>query len=231
MSEFQIDKIGLLVGLEIHQQLATGGKLFCKCKPIESDEYSINFTRKLRITSSELGEFDPSALFEKSKEKTISYFGNPESCCLVEQDDEPPHDLDPIAKETVLIISSALKSNIFNEIYVMRKLVIDGSNTSGFQRTMLVSSGGILEVNDKKIGVQSICLEEDAAKLLKDAGNTREYSLDRLGIPLVEIALDPVAGTPEEIKNIALTLGRMLRATKRVGRGLGSIRQDVNVSI
>ena len=231
MSEIQIDKIGLLVGLEIHQQLATGGKLFCKCKPIESDEYSINFTRKLRITSSELGEFDPSALFEKSKEKTISYFGNPESSCLVEQDDEPPHNLDPIAKETVLIISSALKSNIFNEIYVMRKLVIDGSNTSGFQRTMLVSSGGILEVDGKKIGVQSICLEEDAAKLLKDTEDTREYSLDRLGIPLIEIALDPVAGTPEEIKNIALTLGRMLRATKRVGRGLGSIRQDVNVSI
>ena len=231
MSEIQIDKIGLLVGLEIHQQLATGSKLFCNCKPIESEEYSINFTRKLRITRSELGEFDPSALFEKSKEKTISYFGNLESSCLVEQDDEPPHDLDPISKETVLIISSALKSNIFDEIYVMRKLVIDGSNTSGFQRTMLVSTGGNFEVNGKKIGVQSICLEEDAAKLLKDSWETREYSLDRLGIPLVEIALDPVSGTPNEIKNIALALGRMLRATKKVGRGLGSIRQDVNVSI
>ncbi|HEU5221905.1 MAG TPA: Glu-tRNA(Gln) amidotransferase subunit GatE, partial [Candidatus Nitrosotalea sp.] len=110
-------------------------------------------------------------------------------------------------------------------------LVIDGSNTSGFQRTMLVSMGGSLEVNGKKIGVQSICLEEDAAKLLQDSKETREYSLDRLGVPLVEIALDPVSGTPEEIKNIALTLGRMLRATKRVGRGIGSIRQDVNVSI
>ena len=231
MSEIQIDKIGLLVGLEIHQQLATGAKLFCRCKPIESDEYPIKFSRKLRITSSELGEFDPSAIFEKSKEKTILYYANPESSCLVEQDDEPPHDLDPNAKETVLIMSSALKSNIFNEIYVMRKLVIDGSNTSGFQRTMLVSMGGSLEVNGKKIGVQSICLEEDAAKLLQDSKETREYSLDRLGVPLVEIALDPVSGTPEEIKNIALTLGRMLRATKRVGRGIGSIRQDVNVSI
>ncbi|HEX5457338.1 MAG TPA: Glu-tRNA(Gln) amidotransferase subunit GatE [Candidatus Nitrosotalea sp.] len=231
MPELQIDKIGLLVGLEIHQQLATGAKLFCSCKPIESNEYSIKFSRKLRITSSELGEFDPSAIFEKSKEKTILYSGNPESSCLVEQDDEPPHDLDHNAKETVLIISSALKSNIFNEIYVMRKLVIDGSNTSGFQRTMLVSSGGSLEVNGKKIGVQSICLEEDAAKLLQDSRNTREYSLDRLGVPLVEIALDPVSGTPQEIKDIALTLGRMLRATKRVGRGIGSIRQDVNVSI
>ena len=231
MSEIQIDKIGLLVGLEIHQQLATGSKLFCRCKPIESDEYTINFTRKLRITSSELGEFDPSAIFEKSKEKTISYFGNLESSCLVEQDEEPPHDLDPIAKETVLIISSALKSLIFDEIYVMRKLVIDGSNTSGFQRTMLVSSGGSLDVEGKKIGVQSICLEEDAAKLLKDSGDTREYNLDRLGVPLIEIALEPVSGTPNEIKDIALTLGRLLRATKRVGRGLGSIRQDVNVSI
>ena len=231
MSEIQIDKIGLLVGLEIHQQLATGAKLFCRCKPIESDEYPIKFSRKLRITSSELGEFDPSAIFEKSKEKTILYSANPESSCLVEQDDEPPHDLDPNAKETVLIMSSALKSNIFNEIYVMRKLVIDGSNTSGFQRTMLVSMGGSLEVNGKNIGVQSICLEEDAAKLLQDSKDTREYSLDRLGVPLVEIALDPVSGTPEEIKNIALTLGRMLRATKRVGRGIGSIRQDVNVSI
>ncbi len=231
MSEIQIDKIGLLVGLEIHQQLATGAKLFCKCKPIESDEYPIKFSRKLRITSSELGEFDPSAIFEKSKEKTIIYSANPESSCLVEQDDEPPHDLDLNAKETVLIMSSALKSNIFNEIYVMRKLVIDGSNTSGFQRTMLVSMGGSLDVNGKKVGVQSICLEEDAAKLLQDSKDTREYSLDRLGVPLVEIALDPVSGTPEEIKNIALTLGRMLRATKRVGRGIGSIRQDVNVSI
>ncbi|MHB8602735.1 MAG: Glu-tRNA(Gln) amidotransferase subunit GatE [Nitrosotalea sp.] len=231
MSEIQIDKIGLLVGLEIHQQLATGAKLFCRCKPIESDEYSIKFSRKLRITSSELGEFDPSAIFEKSKEKTILYSGNPESSCLVEQDDEPPHDLDHSAKETVLIMASALKSNIFNEIYVMRKLVIDGSNTSGFQRTMLVSTGGSLEVNGKKVGVQSICLEEDAAKLLQDSRDTREYSLDRLGIPLVEIALDPVSGTPQEIKDIALTLGRMLRATKRVGRGIGSIRQDVNVSI
>ena len=231
MSEIQLDKIGLLVGLEIHQQLATGAKLFCNCKPIESDEYSIKFSRKLRITSSELGEFDPSAIFEKSKEKTILYSRNPQSSCLVEQDDEPPHDLDHNAKETVLIMASALKSNIFNEIYVMRKLVIDGSNTSGFQRTMLVSTGGSLEVNGKSIGVQSICLEEDAAKLLRDSGDTREYSLDRLGIPLVEIALEPVAGTPQEIRDIALTLGRMLRATKRVGRGIGSIRQDVNVSI
>jgi glutamyl-tRNA(Gln) amidotransferase subunit E len=231
VSEFQIDKIGLKVGLEIHQQLATGKKLFCNCMPIETEEYLTNFSRKLRITKSELGKLDPSAIFEKSKEKTIVYFGNPQSSCLVEQDEEPPHDLDKVAKETTLIISASLHAKIFNEIYVMRKIVIDGSNTSGFQRTMLVSVNGNIEVDGKKLGIQSICLEEDAARLLKDSENVREYSLDRLGIPLVEIATEPVSGKPEEIKKIALTLGRLLRATKRVERGLGSIRQDVNVSV
>ncbi len=231
MSEIQINSIGLKVGLEVHQQLATGTKLFCNCSLIESTEYPLKFVRRLRIARSELGEFDPSALFESSKQKTILYYANPESSCLVEQDEEPPHDLSPGSKETALIMASALRTNIFNEIYVMRKLVIDGSNTSGFQRTMLIGLGGSLEVDGKNIGVQSICLEEDAAKLLNDSFNFREYTLDRLGIPLVEIALEPVSGTPEEIKKIALTLGRLLRATKRVQRGLGSIRQDVNVSI
>ncbi|HXG74791.1 MAG TPA: Glu-tRNA(Gln) amidotransferase subunit GatE [Candidatus Nitrosotenuis sp.] len=225
------DQIGLKVGLEIHQQLATNRKLFCGCRPIESDNYTIRFCRKLRLAKSELGGYDPAALFESTKSKTIYYNANPQSSCLVEYDDEPPHALDGDAKQTALIIASALHSNIFNESYVMRKIVIDGSNTSGFQRTMLVAQGGYLQVGGKKVGVQSVCLEEDAAKLLKDADDSREYALDRLGVPLVEIALEPVSGTAVEIKEIALGLGRLLRVTRRVARGLGSIRQDVNVSI
>ncbi|MCV0372973.1 MAG: Glu-tRNA(Gln) amidotransferase subunit GatE [Nitrosarchaeum sp.] len=231
MSELSIKDIGLRVGLEIHQQLATNKKLFCNCPPIESDEYTIKFQRKLRAVKSELGEYDPAALFEKSKSKTIMYYANSQSSCLVEQDEEPPHDIDEDAKKLALIIAASLKSNIFSEIYPMRKTVIDGSNTTGFQRTMLVSQGGFIEVNDEKIGVQSICLEEDAAKLLGDKGSIREYSLDRLGVPLVEIALEPVEGDPKKIKNIALSLGRLLRSTKKVTRGIGSIRQDVNVSV
>ena len=231
MSEFQIDKIGLKVGLEIHQQLATKKKLFCSCSIIESEEYPVKFFRKLRVAKSELGEYDPTAIFEKSKSKTIVYYANPESSCLVEQDEEPPHEVNKDAKDIVLVISSALKSTIFNEIHVMRKLVIDGSNTSGFQRTMLISQGGYLEVDGKKIGVQSVSLEEDAAKILGETTDAREYALDRLGIPLVEIALEPVSGKPDQIRKIALALGRLLRATKKVERGLGTIRQDVNVSI
>lgn len=231
MPEIDIEKIGLKVGLEIHQQLATNKKLFCGCKPVESDEYPIQFSRRLRLAKSELGKYDPAAVFESSKSKIIKYNANPQSSCLVEYDDEPPHALDPDAKSISLIIASALHSNIFNETYVMRKIVIDGSNTSGFQRTTLISQGGYLQVDGEKIGVQAVCLEEDAAKLVKDSESVREYALDRLGIPLVEIALAPVSGTPAQIKKIALTLGRLLRVTRRVARGIGSIRQDVNVSI
>ena len=231
MSEFSINDVGLKVGLEIHQQLATNKKLFCNCRPIESEEYYMKFQRKLRAVKSELGEYDPAALFEKSKSKTIMYYANPESSCLVEQDEEPPHNLDKDAKDLVLVIASSLNSKIFSEVYPMRKTVIDGSNTTGFQRTMLFSQGGQIDVDGDKVGVQSICLEEDSAKLLGDKGNIREYSLDRLGIPLVEIALEPVEVDSKKIKKIALSLGRLLRSTKKVTRGIGSIRQDVNVSV
>jgi len=231
MTEFSINNIGVKVGLEIHQQLATNKKLFCNCTPLESDEYFIKFQRKLRASKSELGEFDPAALFEKSKSKTIMYYANPESSCLVEQDEEPPHELDIDARKISLIIASALKSNIFSEIYPMRKTVVDGSNTTGFQRTMLISQGGDFEVEGKKIGIQSICLEEDAAKNIGEEGVIRKFGLERLGIPLVEIATEPFEVEPKHIKKIALALGRILRSTKKVKRGLGSIRQDVNVSI
>ena len=231
MSEFSINDVGVKVGLEIHQQLATNKKLFCNCIPIDTEEYSIKFQRKLRVAKSELGEYDPAALFEKSKSKSIVYYANPDSSCLVEQDEEPPHELDEDAKKISLIIASALKSNIFSEIYPMRKTVVDGSNTTGFQRTMLISQGGNFEVEGTTIGIQSICLEEDAAKNLGDEGTIRKFGLERLGIPLVEIATEPFEVKPQHIKKIALALGRILRSTKKVKRGLGSIRQDVNVSI
>jgi len=231
LTEFLFNDLGVKVGLEIHQQLDTNKKLFCNCTPIETEEYSIKFHRKLRASKSELGEYDPAALFEKSKSKSIMYFANPESSCLVEQDEEPPHDLDVDAKRISLIIASTLKSEIFSEIYPMRKTVVDGSNTTGFQRTMLISQGGSFNVNERKIGIQSICLEEDAAKILGNEGSIRKFGLERLGVPLVEIATEPFEANPQYIKKIALTLGRILRSTKKVKRGLGSIRQDVNVSI
>ncbi|HJS68901.1 MAG TPA: Glu-tRNA(Gln) amidotransferase subunit GatE [Nitrososphaera sp.] len=221
----------LKVGFEIHQQLATRSKLFCNCSCEEAEKYERSFVRKLRPTQSELGAYDPAAMFEFSKMRTVEYNAAFGSSCLVEADEEPPHDVSRDALETALIISLALHSRVMDEVHVMRKLVIDGSNTTGFQRTMLVASGGYIDVAGKRVGVQSICLEEDAAKLIGDDKGIRKFGLDRLGVPLVEIALEPVTGKPDEIMQVALTLGRLLRASKRVARGLGSIRQDVNVSV
>jgi glutamyl-tRNA(Gln) amidotransferase subunit E len=225
------EAISLKVGFEIHQQLSTSRKLFCNCRCQETENYETFFRRKLRPTQSELGTYDPAAIFEFKKMRIIKYHAASESSCLVEADEEPPQQINREALESALIFSLALHSKIVDEIHTMRKIVIDGSNTSGFQRTMLVANGGYLDFGGRKVEVQSICLEEDAAKLVSDNGTVREYGLDRLGIPLVEIALAPVSGRPQEIMHIALALGRLLRASKRVARGLGSIRQDVNISI
>lgn len=234
MTEFSISDAGVKVGLEIHQQLATGRKLFCGCAQAESEDHPIRFLRKLRATKSELGRYDPAALFEGTKSKTIEYLANPESSCLVEQDEEPPHEMDRGARRIALMVAAMLKSDVFEEIYPMRKTVVDGSNTTGFQRTMLISQGGYYDAGPRRIGVQSICLEEDAAKILgggSGKGDVKRYGLERLGIPLVEIATEPFEAEPGQVKEIALALGRILRSTRKVRRGLGSIRQDVNVSV
>ena len=244
------DRIGLVVGLEIHQQLATGRKLFCGCRQGGGEGGagaqpgpSGGFARALRASKSETGRYDPAAVFESGKAATITYKrGAAGTSCLVEEDDEPPHDLDGEALRTSLIVAASLGSRVFRELFPMRKMVIDGSNTSGFQRTILVAQGGSLAVGGASggggsVGVQSICLEEDAARRLDggglggDGGGAREYCLDRLGVPLVEIALEPARASPGRTRMIAVSLGRLLRASGRVARGIGTIRQDVNVSV
>jgi glutamyl-tRNA(Gln) amidotransferase subunit E len=227
-----ISGANVMVGLEIHQQLASQNKLFCKCSNKGADQSTVIFTRKLRPVHSELGDYDPAAIFEATKTKSIRYHCDSTTSCLVEADEEPPHSVDKESLETALLLALALHSNVVDEIHVMRKIVIDGSNTTGFQRTMLIGTGGYLEMEgNRKVGVQSVCLEEDAARLLSDDNIARDYSLDRLGTPLVEVALEPIIGTPQEVLRVAVTLGKLLRASKRVERGIGTIRQDINLSV
>ena len=222
---------GVLVGLEIHQQLDTGSKLFCRCTGVKEPGRTESFARRLRPVRSETGRYDAAALFEESRHMTILYRADVNNSCLVERDEEPPREIDPGSKRVALVVAAALESSVFEEIYPMRKTVIDGSNTGGFQRTMLVAQGGILRVGDTTVGVQSICLEEDSARVLAGSGDVKEYALDRLGIPLVEIALEPMPGDPGTVRRVAEGLGRLLRGTRMVARGIGTIRQDVNVSV
>jgi glutamyl-tRNA(Gln) amidotransferase subunit E len=224
--------VGLKVGLECHQQLATREKLFCACKPdLFKGEPEIMFLRRLRPTQSELGQTDPAAFFEFQKGVKILYEADSGTSCLVEMDEEPPHELNREALETALVTALMMDVKPVNEVHVMRKVVIDGSNTTGFQRTCIVGLDGIIMVDGKKIPIQHISLEEDAARKTGGEGLTVRYRIDRLCVPLIEITTGPVIYTPEEAENVALAVGRILRATRKVKRGLGTIRQDLNVSI
>ncbi len=222
--------LGLKAGLEIHQQLATR-KLFCDCPARLSDqEGGIRFQRRLRPTQSELGEVDAAAIEEARRHLTFMYEAT-ENTCLVEADEEPPHHPNEEALAIALEISLLFGAKPVREADFMRKLVIDGSNTSGFQRSALVALDGGIEVNGKRIGVPTILLEEDAARKVGESKEEVAYRLDRLGIPLAEISTTPDIETPEEARDVALAIGSLLRATRKVMRGIGTIREDLNVSV
>ncbi len=224
-------KLGLKVGFEIHQELDTH-KLFCNCpSKLREEDPAMHVRRRLRPTQSEMGEVDRAALAESVKGKGFSYQLYPDSVCLVELDEEPPHPVNGEALDITLEAAMLLNAGPVDEVHVMRKTVIDGSNTSGFQRTMLVATDGRLDVDGKSFKIQTVCLEEDAARKIGESAHLVDYRLDRLGIPLIEIATGPDFHDPVSPAKAALYIGRLLRATDRMKRGIGTIRQDVNISI
>jgi len=224
-------KLGFKCGLEIHQQLDTH-KLFCSCPSLVNDKNKpdIIVKRKLRAVAGELGKIDEAAKFEMEKDKTFIYEACSSSSCLVELDEEPPHEVNKEALRIALQIAKMLNAKIVDEIHFMRKTVIDGSNTTGFQRTALIAYNGFIETSKGRVKIETICLEEEAAKKIKQTDKETYYRLDRLGVPLVEIATSSNIKDPEHCKEVAEKIGLVLRSTK-VKRGIGTIRQDVNISI
>lgn len=232
MPKLDYRALGLKVGLEIHVQLDTGRKLFCHCRPeLKNTEPDFRIVRRLRPAMSELSAIDPAALWEFRKMKTIMYEGYNDVTCLVELDEEPPHEPDEESLLLALAISKAFNAKIFDEIYVMRKVVIDGSNVSGFQRTMVVAHDGLAVFPNYKVPIWTISLEEDAARKVEEKGDLVVYRLDRLGIPLIEVSTGPMEYPPASIAEVAWLIGRTIMNTRRTKRGLGSIRQDLNISI
>ncbi len=225
------EKLGFRCGIEIHQQLETH-KLFCNCPGIVHDSHpNITFKRRLRPVVGETGEIDKAAAFEFSKKKEIRYEACSTSCCLVEMDESPPNPINEEALKIALQIAKLLNTRIEDEIQVMRKIVVDGSNVTGFQRTALIAQHGWVETSKGKVNIPVICLEEEAAQRIEETDSYIKFRLDRLGIPLVEIATDSSIKDSEHAKEVAEKLGMVLRSTGKVKRGIGTIRQDVNISI
>ncbi len=217
-------------GLEIHAQLNTE-KLFCSCDTtLKDDDPTKEIERKLHVTVSELNEVDRAAFEESLKDKKHVYEAFDDSC-LVYLDEEPPHDPNNEAIETALTVALLLNADIVDQIHFMRKIVIDGSNVSGFQRTAIIGLNGIVETENGTVEVPTICLEEDAARRDKEENNTVYWKIDRLGTPLIEIATSPTIKSPEQGREVALFIGNILKATERLKHGIGTIRQDLNISI
>ena len=227
--EIDYKKLGFKSGLEIHQQLDSH-KLFCDCPSLlRKDNPDFEIKRKLHVVAGEKGEIDVAAKHEAEQKKEFIYQGY-DTTCLVELDEEPPHKINPEALEIALHIAFLFNSNIIPVSQIMRKTVIDGSNTSGFQRTVMIAYGGYVETSQGRVRIDSIFLEEDSARVISKEKNKIIFRLDRLGIPLVEIATKPDIKNAEHAKETALKIGEVLRSC-RVKRGIGTIRQDINISI
>ncbi len=224
-------KLGLKCGIEIHQQLE-GMKLFCSCPTrLRDDPPHFTVRRKLRASAGESGEIDVAAAQEQKKNKISVYEGYTDTTCLVELDEEPPHEINNEALYTSLQFCKLVKADVSPIVQVMRKTVVDGSNTGGFQRTALIARNGKIETSEGDVGIVNISLEEDACKIVSENSDERVWRLDRLGIPLIEIGTAPDIKSPQQCQEASKKLGMLLRSLPRVKRGLGTIRQDVNISI
>jgi glutamyl-tRNA(Gln) amidotransferase subunit E len=232
MTDEDYRHIGLKVGLEVHQQLMTRRKLFCRCPAgCYSDAYDAEILRHMRPTLSELGEYDGTALMEKKTRKNIFYRINRDTVCTYEFDDTPPFFMDEQALDIALEICLLLRLNLVSELHIARKQYLDGSIPTGFQRTGIIGVDGWVPFNDRQVRIRQLSIEEDACREVSDIGHDRIYLTDRLGMPLIETVTEPDMHTPQEAAEVGQLLRRLVRSTGHVRIGYGAGRQDVNVSV
>jgi glutamyl-tRNA(Gln) amidotransferase subunit E len=227
------DRIGFMSGLEVHQQLNTRQKLFCRC-PCgifqAPDDFDAEVIRHMRPTLSELGEYDGTALMEFKTKKEIIYRIKNTTTCTYEVDDTPPFPVNREAVDIAIQISLLKKLNIVGEVHITRKQYLDGSIPTGFQRTAIIGVEGEIELRNKKIRLIQLSLEEDSCREVSDIGHTRIYRTDRLGMPLIETVTYPDMVNPDEVAEACQFIRFLNRSTGKVRTGMGAARQDVNVS-
>ena len=224
--------VGFKSGLEIHQQLLTAKKLFCRCPAGRySPKFDAEILRHMRPTLSELGEYDGTALMEFKTKKEIIYRINRETVCTYEMDDTPPFMIDEDALDIALEVGLLYDCKMIDELHIARKQYLDGSIPTGFQRTTIVGVDGKIPYGGRDIRIVQLGLEEDACREVSDVGHRRVYLTDRLGMPLIETVTAPDMGTPQEVADVAQILRRLVRSTGRMRTGIGAAREDVNVSV
>jgi glutamyl-tRNA(Gln) amidotransferase subunit E len=225
-------ELGMISGVEIHQQLHTRRKLFCRCPAGRySSHVDAEVLRHMRPTLSELGEYDGTALMEFKTRKEIVYQLNSETVCTYEMDDTPPFMIDEAALDIALELTMLLRCNLVGELHIARKQYLDGSIPTGFQRTTLCGTDGYIHACGRRIGIIQLGLEEDACRQVSDVGHVRVYRTDRLGMPLIEMVTYPEMVLPGEVAEVTESLRRLARSTGKVRTGHGATRQDVNVSV
>lgn len=232
MTEADYATVGFKSGLEIHQQLLTSKKLFCRCPAGRySEHYDAEILRHMRPTLSELGEYDGTALMEFKTKKNIIYRIQRDTVCTYEMDDTPPFQINEEALDIALGIGMMFGCNLVDEIHIARKQYLDGSIPTGFQRTSIYCLDGIIPFRGREVRVVQMSIEEDSCREVSDIGHQRTYLTDRLGMPLIETVTGPDMKTPHEVAEVAELCRRMARSTGRVRTGIGAARQDVNVSV
>jgi glutamyl-tRNA(Gln) amidotransferase subunit E len=227
------DRVGFKSGLEVHQQLKTKQKLFCRCPAgiyNDHDDYDAEIIRHMRPTLSELGEYDGTALMEFKTRKTIIYRIKNETACTYDIDDTPPFPINREALEIALEIALLCKFNIVGEVHIIRKQYLDGSIPTGFQRTAILGVEGEIQLKNKKIRLIQLSVEEDSCREISDIRHVRIYQTDRLGMPLIETVTYPDFANPDEVREGAEYIRFLNRSTGKVNTGIGSGREDVNVS-
>jgi len=232
-SQKDYDRIGFKSGLEVHQQLKTKKKLFCNCPAglyNPKNEYDAEIIRHMRPTLSELGEYDGTALMEFKTRKQITYRIKNETACTYDIDDTPPFPLNREALDIALEISLLCKLNIVGEVHIIRKQYLDGSIPTGFQRTAILGVEGEIQLRNKKVRLIQLSLEEDSCREISDLRHVRKYQTDRLGMPLIETVTYPDFKNPDEVREGAEYIRFLNRSTGKVRTGIGSGREDVNVS-
>ncbi len=228
------EAIGFKSGLEIHQQLLTRKKLFCRCPAgiyQKDGEWDAEVIRHMRPTLSELGEYDGTALMEFKTKKNIIYRIQNVTACTYDIDDTPPFPIDREALDIAIEVSLLCKLNIVGELHITRKQYLDGSIPTGFQRTAIVGIEGGIPLANKKVRIIQLSIEEDSCREVSDVGHFRTYTTDRLGIPLIEMVTYPDMTTPFEVAEAGHYLRFLTRSTGKVRTGIGAARQDVNVSV